>query len=112
MSGQSSVLEKLTPGLSGGLSTEAVEWKRSYGRATKIVNLDADFLPLDPNRVQLNSRHLRDIPVLHTFWIECPVRTLYMPEAKMSKVCQLQAVALTGALNEFWAPVKKIKYTG
>lgn len=72
VSGQSSVLEKLTPGLSGGLSTEAVEWKRSYGRATKIVNLDADFLPLDPNRVQLNSRHLRDIPVLHTFWIECP----------------------------------------
>ncbi len=54
---------------------ETVEWKRSYGRPPRAVTLRAAFEPFrEPpaDAVQSYDR-LTDSPVLHTYWLECPV---------------------------------------
>ena len=79
VSGDPDLIAKLSPGIVHGLPTEAIEWKRSFGRVSKTVSLEAKLVKLgrDPDRLRTDPRKLRDVPVLHTFWIECPVQDYF-----------------------------------
>ena len=74
VSGDRPLLAKLTPGVASGLPNEAVEWKRSFGRAAKTVVLSADVRDFDAEVAASPGWSLAGQPVLHTFWIECSVR--------------------------------------
>jgi hypothetical protein len=73
-SGDLSLFSRLQSGLESGLPVEAIEWKRSFGRSSKTVCIDADFVKLDAEAATLAAgghRRLRGCPLLHTFWLEC-----------------------------------------
>lgn len=79
-SGEQQLLSSVGPTLTAGLPLETVEWKRSYGRPTQAVTLQADLLPLDLANAWLkdankSSQRLAGCQVLHTYWFECPVST-------------------------------------
>ena len=76
-SGDVRLFESLRRGLETGLPSEAIEWKRSFGRASKNVQVEAKFVPLtiDGNTAATSLKNLLDQPILHTYWMECPVRT-------------------------------------
>ena len=76
VSGDKTLFSRLHSGLETGLPTEAIDWKRSFGRSTKTVSLEAKFIHFTPERIakySANYKKLIGYPVLHTFWIECPV---------------------------------------
>ena len=81
-SGDLGLFSRLRPGLCSGLPSEALEWRRTFGRAVpKTVSVDAEFVPLgegeealDDVMAKVEKGGIRGVPVLHTFWIECPVR--------------------------------------
>ncbi|XP_040580645.1 trafficking protein particle complex subunit 10 [Lepeophtheirus salmonis] len=85
VSGEIRVFESLESGLTASLASEAVEWKRIHGRATKIVYVNASFVPLDPElfeeRVNPSETLLND-PILHTYWIECANNEVYKQSVK------------------------------
>ena len=86
VSGDRQLFSRLAPGLEGGLPSEEVEWKRSFGRSSKIVKLDAKFLPLEADRLTYggltNPRKLKGQPILHTYWTECPDIDTYKSQTK------------------------------
>ena len=45
--GDRALFARLESGLHSGLPTEAVEWKRSYGRSSRTVLVEVDFLPFN-----------------------------------------------------------------
>lgn len=86
--GDISVFQAVAPSLQKGISGEAVEWKRAYGRTTKYVHLHPRFIPFDPGEGPLRGEEsnnassvkdfptlttLLDQPMLHTFWTDCSV---------------------------------------
>jgi hypothetical protein len=60
------------------LPQEMIEWKRSFGRASKNVTLSPAFKTFNPEDVSATStlRSLLGQPILHTYWTECSVRFL------------------------------------
>ena len=54
-----------------------IEWKRSFGRASKNVALSAIFQKFEMDSVTASSsmKSLMGQPVLHTYWTECSVRS-------------------------------------
>ena len=67
--GDRSVFSNIEPGLVSGLPTEAVEWKRSYGRNSKQVYVEVSFQPFSAETV-VSSGSLQGQPVFHTFWTD------------------------------------------
>ena len=45
--GDRALFARLEGGLHAGLPTEAVEWKRSYGRSSRTVCVEVDFQPFN-----------------------------------------------------------------
>ncbi|CAG2118288.1 unnamed protein product, partial [Medioppia subpectinata] len=72
---QSLVSDQLSQQITRDLPQEGVEWQRTYGRASKIVYLEAKLVPLiadqhltaETDHLQLLSR-----PLLYTYWTDCP----------------------------------------
>ena len=67
--GDRSVFSNIEPGLVSGLPTEAVEWKRSYGRNSRQVYAEVSFQPFSAETV-VSSGSLQGQPVFHTFWTD------------------------------------------
>ena len=72
--GDRAVFSNIEPGLVSGLSTEAVEWKRSYGRHSRQVYVECDFQPWSGGGggggdSSQDSRSLQG-PVFHTYWTD------------------------------------------
>jgi len=67
--GDSAVFKNLQSGLMSGLPTEAVEWKRSYGRTSRSVYVETNFVPF--NAENLPSKTIIGQPVFHTYWTDC-----------------------------------------
>ncbi len=90
VSGDANLLSRLTPGVSSGLPNEAVEWRRSFGRAPKTVVLSARLEDFEPERAASPTRNKRGQqgprlagrPVLHTFWIECSDLDTYKAQSR------------------------------
>ena len=68
-SGDRAVFSNIEPGLVSGLNTEAVEWKRSYGRHSRQVYVECDFQPWSPESSS-DSSNLLGQPVFHTYWTD------------------------------------------
>ena len=78
--GDSAVFRNLESGLADGLPQEAVEWKRSYGRTSRTVYVETNFVPF--NAQQLTSRTLLGQPVFHTYWTDCVDMETYKVSVK------------------------------
>ena len=78
--GDLQLFKLLEPLLSQALPRESVEWKRTYGNPPRAVSLDASFEPFvyEDNIFETSKRSqgnkILGCQVLHTYWIECPVR--------------------------------------
>ncbi|CAG7714124.1 unnamed protein product [Allacma fusca] len=89
--GDIQVFQSVAPSLQKGIGSEAVEWKRAYGRTTKHVHLYPKFIPFDPiSMASLSSEQNYDQPLtslldqsmLHTFWTDCPDIEIYRSTTK------------------------------
>ena len=67
--GDSAVFQNLESGLISGLPTESIEWKRSYGRSSRSVYVETNFVPF--NAENLPSKTIIGQPVFHTYWTDC-----------------------------------------
>jgi len=109
---------RLCPGVSAGLPLEAVEWRRSYGRAPKTVTLKARMVDLDATTVlaaQIPSvtsenggggrrRSLLDTPALHTLWVEASDVDAYKASAKEEILNWLSGLRKCGVAQD-WAVI-------
>nr|XP_054753568.1 trafficking protein particle complex subunit 10-like [Lytechinus pictus] len=79
--GEQELFSSIHVELSQSLPREAVEWRRSYGRAPKMIYVDVNFVPYNSDLLPTeNDRKLLQLPVFHTYWTECP-------DADAYKVC-------------------------
>ena len=73
-SGDKAVFSNVETGLVSGLPTEAVEWKRIYGRTTRQVYVECDFEELanisSSSSPSSTPSSLQGQPVFHTFWTD------------------------------------------
>lgn len=60
--------------------TQAVEWKRSYGRTPHTLTLDVKFLPLTNALLERNDLVTR--PYYHLFWTDCNEIDAYRSSVK------------------------------
>ncbi|ODN03761.1 Trafficking protein particle complex subunit 10, partial [Orchesella cincta] len=95
-SGDLAVFQSVVPSLQKGIGSEAVEWKRAYGRTTKHVHLHPRFIPLnqeeicvsnvDSNSISLPEQAplttLLDQAMLHTYWTDCVDVEVYRSTTK------------------------------
>ncbi|KAH9632587.1 hypothetical protein HF086_012394 [Spodoptera exigua] len=56
--------------LVAAIPQDSCEWRRSYGRATKSVYLEASFTKFNKDRVQ-NELNLLKKPIFHIYWTDC-----------------------------------------
>ena len=75
VSGDIQLFETLKGNLENDLPQEMIEWKRSFGRASKNVTLSAIFQKFEMDSVTASSsmKSLMGQPVMHTYWTECSV---------------------------------------
>ncbi|BES93279.1 Foie gras liver health family 1 [Nesidiocoris tenuis] len=70
--GDKELFLSLEPTLSSSLPNEPAEWRRAYGRAIKMVNVSATFVPFAKDVLPKEGDfRLIDQPVLHTYWTQC-----------------------------------------
>ncbi|GAB1598898.1 trafficking protein particle complex subunit 10-like [Argonauta hians] len=70
--GDSSLFSGLQAHINRGLPKEATEWKRSYGRSSKFVCLEASFVPYDEDILPTeNDKSLISRPFFHIYWTDC-----------------------------------------
>ena len=67
--GDQSVFSNIEPGLVSGLTTEAVEWKRSYGRTSRQVYVECEFQQWSGAQVS-SGTSVQGQPVFHTYWTD------------------------------------------
>ncbi|XP_042759202.1 trafficking protein particle complex subunit 10 isoform X2 [Panthera leo] len=81
--GDQNLFTSIYPTLSQQLPREPMEWRRSYGRAPKMIHLESNFvqfkeelLPKDGNKALLT------FPFLHIYWTECCDTEVYKATVK------------------------------
>ena len=76
--GDPTLFESVKSLLESELPSEMIEWKRSYGRASKNVVIHPKFIPFDQEEVTASCsvNTLVGQSILHTYWTECNVRFL------------------------------------
>ncbi|XP_045138817.1 trafficking protein particle complex subunit 10-like isoform X2 [Portunus trituberculatus] len=70
--GDNSLFSGLQTGLVTGLPQESVEWRRSYGRPSRCVHVEVDFVPFfEECLVKETPRTILGQPIFHTYWTDC-----------------------------------------
>uniref|UniRef100_UPI00358F56F4 trafficking protein particle complex subunit 10 isoform X2 n=1 Tax=Myxine glutinosa TaxID=7769 RepID=UPI00358F56F4 len=81
--GDSSLFSSLQPTLVQQLPKESVEWRRSYGRPPKMINLEANFISFKEELLpKEGSKALLTFPFLHIFWTDCYDSEMYKTSTK------------------------------
>lgn len=63
--------------LLAAIPQDTCEWRRSYGRVTKSVSLDASFVKYNSEKLQIdNTWNLLKRPILHVYWTDCVVSSI------------------------------------
>ncbi|XP_030850473.1 trafficking protein particle complex subunit 10 isoform X3 [Strongylocentrotus purpuratus] len=76
--GEQELFSSIHVELAQSLPREVVEWRRSYGRAPKMINVDVNFVPYNSDLLPTeNDRKLLQLPVFHIYWTECPDADAY-----------------------------------
>lgn len=70
--GDNAVFSGLQTGLLTALPQESVEWRRSYGRPSRCVHVEVDFVPYSEEcLVKDATRTILGQPIFHTYWTHC-----------------------------------------
>ncbi|XP_069156358.1 trafficking protein particle complex subunit 10 [Procambarus clarkii] len=70
--GDNNVFNGLQAGLATGLPQENVEWRRSYGRPSRCVHVEVDFVPFSEECLGKDApRTILGQPIFHTYWTDC-----------------------------------------
>ena len=84
--GDKAVFSNIQPGLVTGLPTEAVEWKRSYGRASRQVYVECEFQAWSQPDLSSSDKNPRGAiqgqPVFHTYWTDVGDIDMYRQNVK------------------------------
>jgi len=99
--GDRAVFSNIEPGLVSGLPTEAVEWKRSYGRNSRQVYVEVSFQPFSAEDLISTSSSLQGQPVFHTFWTDVGDIDLYRQGVKEDIVSWLNTLKKSGVTSDW-----------
>uniref|UniRef100_A0A8C3VHM3 Trafficking protein particle complex subunit 10 n=1 Tax=Catharus ustulatus TaxID=91951 RepID=A0A8C3VHM3_CATUS len=73
----------LYPTLSQQLPREPMEWRRSYGRAPKMIHLESNFVQFKEELLpKEGNKALLTFPFLHIYWTECCDTEVYKTAVK------------------------------
>ncbi|XP_070345132.1 trafficking protein particle complex subunit 10 isoform X8 [Equus asinus] len=72
--GDQNLFTSVYPTLSQQLPREPMEWRRSYGRAPKMIHLESNFVQFKEELLpKEGNKALLTFPFLHIYWTECCV---------------------------------------
>ncbi|XP_057401335.1 trafficking protein particle complex subunit 10 isoform X3 [Balaenoptera acutorostrata] len=81
--GDQNLFTSLYPTLSQQLPREPVEWRRSYGRAPKMIHLESNFVQFKEELLpKEGNKALLTFPFLHIYWTECCDTEVYKATVK------------------------------
>ncbi|XP_060741347.1 trafficking protein particle complex subunit 10 [Tachysurus vachellii] len=81
--GDQNLLTALYSLLAQQLSREPMEWRRSYGRAPKMIHLEANFVQFkDELLPKEGNKALLTFPFLHIYWTDCCDTETYKASVK------------------------------
>ncbi|PNJ11369.1 TRAPPC10 isoform 4 [Pongo abelii] len=70
--GDQNLFTSVYPTLSQQLPREPMEWRRSYGRAPKMIHLESNFVQFKEELLpKEGNKALLTFPFLHIYWTEC-----------------------------------------
>ncbi|XP_076035164.1 SIDL trafficking protein particle complex subunit 10 isoform X2 [Oratosquilla oratoria] len=83
--GDPGLFSGLQAGLVSSLPQESVEWRRSYGRPSRCVHVEVDFVPYSEECILKEiPRSILGQPIFHTFWTDCSDIEAYKNNVKES----------------------------
>ncbi|XP_043928436.1 trafficking protein particle complex subunit 10 isoform X2 [Protopterus annectens] len=81
--GDQSLFNSLYSTLAVQLPREPMEWRRSYGRPSKMIHLEANFVQFKEELIpKEGNKALLTFPFLHIFWTDCCDTELYKSSVK------------------------------
>ncbi|XP_032850376.2 trafficking protein particle complex subunit 10 [Tyto alba] len=81
--GDQNLFTSLYPTLSQQLPREPMEWRRSYGRAPKMIHLESNFVQFKEELLpKEGNKALLTFPFLHIYWTECCDTEVYKTTVK------------------------------
>ncbi|XP_069491778.1 trafficking protein particle complex subunit 10 [Ambystoma mexicanum] len=81
--GDQNLFTSLYPSLTQQLPREPMEWRRSYGRAPKMIHLESNFVQFKEELLpKEGNKALLTFPFLHIFWTECCDTEVYKASTK------------------------------
>ncbi|KAM9317494.1 LOW QUALITY PROTEIN: trafficking protein particle complex subunit 10 [Gastrophryne carolinensis] len=81
--GDSSLFTAVYSSLTQQLPREPMEWRRSYGRAPKMIHLESNFVQFKEELLpKEGNKALLTFPFLHIYWTECCDTEVYKASTK------------------------------
>lgn len=81
--GDQNLFASVYPTLSQQLPREPMEWRRSYGRAPKMIHLESSFVQFKEELLpKEGNKALLTFPFLHIYWTECCDTEVYKATVK------------------------------
>uniref|UniRef100_A0A8C3YUN3 Trafficking protein particle complex subunit 10 n=1 Tax=Catagonus wagneri TaxID=51154 RepID=A0A8C3YUN3_9CETA len=81
--GDQNLFTSIYPTLSQQLPREPMEWRRSYGRAPKMIHLESNFVQFKEELLpKEGNKALLTFPFLHVYWTECCDTEVYKASVK------------------------------
>uniref|UniRef100_A0A5F8GH21 Trafficking protein particle complex subunit 10 n=1 Tax=Monodelphis domestica TaxID=13616 RepID=A0A5F8GH21_MONDO len=81
--GDQNLFASVYPTLSQQLPREPMEWRRSYGRAPKMIHLESNFVQFKEELLpKEGNKALLTFPFLHIYWTECCDTEVYKATLK------------------------------
>ncbi|XP_048834337.1 trafficking protein particle complex subunit 10 isoform X2 [Brienomyrus brachyistius] len=81
--GDQTLFSSLYNSLTQQLPREPMEWRRSYGRAPKMIHLEANFVQFKEDLLpKEGNKALLTFPFLHIFWTDCCDTEAYKASVK------------------------------
>ncbi|XP_005375931.1 PREDICTED: trafficking protein particle complex subunit 10 [Chinchilla lanigera] len=81
--GEQNLFTSIYPTLSQQLPREPMEWRRSYGRAPKMIHLESNFVQFKEELLpKEGNKALLTFPFLHIYWTECCDTEVYKATVK------------------------------
>lgn len=81
--GDQNLFTSVHPVLSQQLPREPMEWRRSYGRAPKMIHLESSFVQFKEELLpKEGNKALLTFPFLHIYWTECCDTEVYKATVK------------------------------
>ncbi|KAG5833739.1 hypothetical protein ANANG_G00279070 [Anguilla anguilla] len=85
--GDQTLFSSLYNTLAQQLPREPMEWRRSYGRAPKMIHLEANFVQFKEELLpKEGNRALLTFPFLHMYWTDCCDTEVYKSSVKEDMV--------------------------